>query len=92
MKVVKIVLLIIWGFFTFGLLILIIIQRQENLISTIKFAEQKEILKESNLIKQEYARNFKTIQNHPDKTFAIDSIYKNSKYLKSITGKNNKYS
>jgi len=87
MKAVKIVLLIIWGFFTVGFLILNLIQRQENLISRIKLNAQDELLKESNLTTQEYASNFKILLNHPDKTFAIDSIYKNSKYLKFISEK-----
>ena len=83
MKIFKTVLIVIWGFLTFGLFLYsrqqgLIIKKQEITILSMIKGENKypEIL-------AEYYNNFMLIRNDSLNKINIDSLYKNSIFLDS---------
>jgi hypothetical protein len=87
MKIVKTILFIIWGFITFGFFILALIQRQDALKShDYAIERQKELLNATVEMQEEYQRNMELLSKNSTNRNTIDSIYKSSQFLKTLTG------
>lgn len=82
MKIIKISLLIIWGFVTIGLLTLSLVQRQDALNYKYKLEEVcKKDHGNCSKILNEYSRNMQLLKNDSLKKIDIDSLYRNSEFL-----------
>jgi hypothetical protein len=90
MKIVKTILLILWGILTVCIFLLALIQRQGALKSESKVLEmqlekERVFLDYRGKIQEEYYRNLELLKRNPLNKRTIDSIYKSSNFLKTMT-------
>lgn len=85
MKIVKTILLILWGFLTISLFLLALIQRQHVLKSEeFSIKSQSIYLNNAREMSIEYHRNIELLKENPINKNTIDSMYQTSEFLKQM--------
>jgi len=81
MKVLKIVLLVVWAFITFGLIIYSQSLRADAMRKDILYKQTREISNEMSKGLDEYYENMKLLRNDSLNIVDIDSLFDNSYFL-----------